>query len=106
MCKISHTKRYFYDMEKLLHCLFKVHLREEMAEDWTLLLKIPVKSLSSEPDILGGNILKILKGSFFLRVAARNIAGLGATSQIFVILKGIFLYLIFLMIIYISLFPF
>ena len=47
-----------------------------------------MKPLSDEPDIMEGNLPRDLKGSFLIRVTARNIGGLGATSELIVVLEG------------------
>ena len=57
---------------------YEVHLKGVNSEDWYLLKTIPVKPLSDEPDIMEGNLPRDLKGSFLIRVTARNIGGLGA----------------------------
>ena len=73
---------------KYIWVLFKVHLRVEDSEDWYMLMTIPVKPLSAEPDIKAGNVLSELQGSFSIRVAARNVAGLGSTSELKLELQG------------------
>ena len=57
-------------------------------EDWFLVITIPVKPLSAEPDISGGSLLSDLNGSFSIRVAARNMSGLGACNELIVNLQG------------------
>ena len=51
-------------------------------------MNIPVKTLSPEPDIGDGTALCDLQGSYAIRVAARNIAGLGKSSELGVVLEG------------------
>ena len=48
-----------------------------------------MKPLSAEPDLEGGDILSNLQGSYSIRVAARNIAGLGLTAELIVELQGL-----------------
>ena len=59
-----------------------------MSEDWFLVMKIPVKPLSPDPDIPGHTLVYDLNGSFCIRVAARNISGLGASTELIVDLQG------------------
>ena len=66
----------------------QVHVKEDSSETWFHVLSIPVLPLTSEPDICDQNTLVKLSGSFFIRVAARNLAGLGATSELRVTLVG------------------
>ena len=47
-----------------------------------------MKTLSPEPDIGDGTALCDLQGSYAIRVAARNIAGLGKSSELGVVLEG------------------
>ena len=72
----------------LLVCNMQVHIKDEISGNWFLLETIQVKPLSAEPDILADNVLKNLSGSFSIRVAARNVAGLGAISELHVVLEG------------------
>ena len=67
---------------------FKVHIRAEGCEGWFLLMTIPVKPLSPEPNIREETMLSDVQGIYSLRVAARNIAGLGKTSELEVTLEG------------------
>ena len=66
----------------------QVHLKDEISGDWVLLFTIPVKSLSADPDIPTNNTLINLSGVFCIRVAARNLAGLGATAQLEIVVNG------------------
>ena len=77
-------------MQSLIILVWKlqVHLKDEISGIWFLLETIQVKPLSAEPDILADNVLKNFRGSFSIRVAARNVAGLGATSELHVVLEG------------------
>ena len=51
-------------------------------------MTIPVKPLSPEPNIREETMLSDVQGIYSLRVAARNIAGLGKTSELEVTLEG------------------
>ena len=48
-----------------------------------------MRPLSAEPDLEGLNILSNLQGSFSIRVAAKNIAGLGLAAELIVELEGL-----------------
>ena len=67
---------------------FQVHIKDDTTDDWLLLLSIPVKPLSADPDIPENNLLCNLMGIFTIRVAARNLSGLGATSELNVVVNG------------------
>jgi len=66
---------------------YEVHLSSVKEIHWVCLAKINVKYLSSEPE-LPDNIFGDLCGDFFVRVVARNLAGLGETAEILVHLSG------------------
>ena len=63
-------------------------MKDELSGDWFLLFTVPVKSLSSEPDIPTSNALIHLNGVFCIRVTARNLAGLGAAAELEVVVNG------------------
>ena len=70
-------------------CYIQVHIQEQGSAIWYWLCDIPVKSLSTAPDI-PGNILAGLGGAIILRVCARNLAGRGICSeQLPVVLNGV-----------------
>ena len=63
-------------------------MQEDSTGSWFSVLSFPVLPLTAEPTICDENRLVKLSGSFIIRVAARNLAGLGATSELRVILVG------------------
>ena len=69
-------------------CIYQVHIQDSITDDWLLLLTIPVKPLSADPDIPEKILLGNLTGVFLIRVAARNLSGLGATSSLTVVVEG------------------
>ena len=68
-----------------------MHLKEDSCEEWFILSTVPVKHLSSQPDIeksVVQGLLRQLKGSFGVRVLARNVSGIGEAAQLAVCLEG------------------
>lgn len=68
----------------------QVHIRESSSDAWFLLGLVQVKLLSAEPDLnpVAQGLLNLLRGTFSVRVAARNVSGLGECSEIVALLKG------------------
>ena len=63
-------------------------MKDDISGDWVLLFTIPVKALSADPDIPTNNALINLSGVFCIRVAARNLAGLGTATELEVVVNG------------------
>ena len=70
----------------------QVHIQDAECGDWFLLQCIPVQQLSSEPDFSGTSVLSSLSGTYNIRVAARNLSGLGATANLTLELDGTFFF--------------
>ena len=67
---------------------YEVHIQDPETSDWLLFHKIPIKPLSPDPDLAVADKLSSLNGSFHIRVAARNRAGLGSTAELIVNVEG------------------
>ena len=84
------SMRCLYNKKRIVKHIkyLQVHLKDEISGDWVLLFTIPVKSLSAEPDIPANNTLITLSGVFSIRVAARNLAVLGAAAELEIVVNG------------------
>ena len=61
---------------------YEVHIEDPDTGDWYLLECRSVQPLTPEPDLSSACQLSSLRGSFHIRVAARNLAGLGQTASL------------------------
>ena len=68
--------------------MIEQNIQDSETDEWLLLQCIPVKLLSVDPDLDSHDKLSTLKGVFRIRVAARNLAGLGSTAELDVTVHG------------------
>ena len=75
-----------FDGGSKIQC-YEAHIKSDTSDTWYLFSTIEVKYLSSDPSI-PENMFGRLGGIFNLRVCARNLSGLGLSSELVIRLNG------------------
>ena len=66
---------------------YEVHIQPDQSDEWYLFLRIPVNSLSSDPDI-PENLFGCISGTFQVRVCAETLAGVGMGEEVVATFEG------------------